>query len=78
MSGAAPATGGGPDGAAGRFEAVSRFEVPVEDLWAWHARPGAFERLAPPWDRVEVVARSGTVEDGTLEMRVPGPPGFRR
>ncbi|MBL9088542.1 MAG: TIGR01777 family oxidoreductase [Planctomycetia bacterium] len=64
--------------APGRFEATARFDVPVEELWAWHARPGAFERLAPPWDRVEVLHREGTVEDGVLVMKVPGPPGMRR
>jgi len=74
-AGAAPL--GGRVGATA-FEASSRFDVPVADLWAWHARPGAFERLAPPWDAVEILSRSGTIEDGTLEMRVPGPPGLRR
>jgi uncharacterized protein (TIGR01777 family) len=38
--------------------------VPVDELYAWHARPGAFERLTPPWQRPRVVERSGTIADG--------------
>lgn len=40
---------------------------------AWHERSGAFERLAPPWESVTVVARQGGVRDGgtaTLRTRV--------
>jgi uncharacterized protein (TIGR01777 family) len=33
--------------------------APADALFAWHARPGAFERLAPPWEVVEVRARQG-------------------
>ncbi len=44
------------------------FESPMpasaEALYAWHARPGAFERLAPPWQPVRVLSRSGTIRDG--------------
>ena len=44
----------------------------VEELWAWHTRPGALERLIPPWDRVRVVARSGGIADGsTVTLSVP-------
>ena len=46
------------------FDARSRMPVPAEELFAWHAREGAFERLAPPWDSVEVLERSG---DGLRE-----------
>lgn len=36
----------------------------AEAVFAWHGRPGAFERLKPPWERVEVVSRSGSIRDG--------------
>lgn len=39
----------------------------------WHERPGAFERLAPPWQSVRVVDRTGTIHDGdrlTIELRL--------
>ena len=55
------------------FVLRSRLDVPAAAAFAWHTRPGAFERLSPPWDRVRVVERSGNgVEDGArlvLEIR---------
>ena len=47
-----------------RFDKTSPMAVPVQALYAWHAAPGAFERLAPPWDRLRVVARSGGIGPG--------------
>ncbi|WP_223643139.1 TIGR01777 family oxidoreductase [Corallococcus sp. EGB] len=41
------------------FDARSQMPVPAADLFSWHAREGAFERLAPPWETAEVVDRSG-------------------
>lgn len=34
-------------------------DAPPEALFAWHERPGAFARLNPPFDPVEVVSREG-------------------
>lgn len=43
----------------------------ADRVYAWHTRPGAFERLVPPWDRVEVVERSGPLAEGTeVRLRV--------
>jgi uncharacterized protein len=47
------------------FVKRSRVGVPAEELFAWHARPGAFERLSPPWERIEVLARSGGLDPGS-------------
>jgi hypothetical protein len=48
------------------FVARSRLPASAEDAWAWHARPGALERLSPPWERVEIAERSGDgIEKGT-------------
>jgi uncharacterized protein (TIGR01777 family) len=38
--------------------------------FAWHARPGAFERLVPPWERVRVVERRGGLADGRVVLEV--------
>jgi len=46
------------------FVARVRLPVSVEEAFAWHARPGAFERLAPPWQPIHVVRREGTIRDG--------------
>lgn len=43
-----------------------------ETLFAWHARPGAFERLVPPWESVRLVSPHPGLSDGsrvTLEVR---------
>lgn len=61
-----------------------RRESPVaassSEVFEWHARAGALERLTPPWSRVRVIARSGrSLEAGTrVTLRVPiGPFGMR-
>jgi uncharacterized protein len=54
-----------------------RVPVPVDALFAWHERDGAFERLSPPWQDVRVLAREGGIRDGatvTLEVRTMGVP----
>ncbi len=44
---------------------------PPELVRAWHERPGAFARLQPPWDSVDVIEAKGTVFEGDrLVMRV--------
>lgn len=51
----------------------------VEDVFAWHERPGALERLTPPWADVAVEHRDGGIRDGaTVVLRVrQGPTSFR-
>jgi uncharacterized protein (TIGR01777 family) len=58
--------------AAESFVRRARIEAPAEAVFEWHARPGALERLTPPWDRVEFIERTGGIEDGArvvLRMR---------
>jgi len=38
--------------------------VSAAELFDWHARPGAFERLMPPWKTLRIKEKSGTVKDG--------------
>lgn len=47
-----------------RFTRSVRLEVPAERAFAWHARPGAFERLVPPWQKVELLSGSPELRDG--------------
>ncbi len=48
------------------FNARSRMPVPATELFAWHAREGAFERLSPPWEPMEVLERTGEgIREGT-------------
>lgn len=46
------------------FEWRSTMPVPVDELYAYHVRPGAFERLAPPWQSLHVLEQSGGMRDG--------------
>lgn len=41
------------------FDARSRMPVTASELFAWHARDGALARLTPPWERMELLERSG-------------------
>jgi uncharacterized protein (TIGR01777 family) len=57
------------------FTLSSTLPVSADRAYAWHARPGALERLIPPWEPVEVVARTGGIEDGgRVTLRVGSPP----
>ncbi|MGE0443181.1 MAG: TIGR01777 family oxidoreductase [Gemmatimonadales bacterium] len=50
-----------------------RSELPVSaaEAFAWHARPGAFERLVPPWEHVALVApHPGLAEGARMEFDV--------
>src|SRR6266511_1685148 len=40
-------------------ERSTRVPFPAEVVYQWHRRPGSFERLTPPWERVEVLERTG-------------------
>ncbi|HET6164545.1 MAG TPA: TIGR01777 family oxidoreductase [Planctomycetota bacterium] len=45
---------------------VFRIALPVSaaELNEWHARPGAFARLASPWQRIEVLEAARTLDPG--------------
>jgi uncharacterized protein (TIGR01777 family) len=61
------------------FERREHFAAPAAEVFAWHARPGAFARLLPPWERVRVLSSEGGIADGgrvALEIR-RGPLRFR-
>ena len=52
--------------------------VPVDRLFAWHARNGAINRLTPPWAPLELISRNGQgIDKGvqvTFRMKVFGIP----
>lgn len=54
-----------------RFTKQSTVPFPAEKVFEWHARPGAIERLSPPWDPLEVLERLGGIETGaTVKMKM--------
>jgi uncharacterized protein (TIGR01777 family) len=50
-----------------------------ETVFAWHERPGALERLTPPWAVVDVLEKDGGIRDGaTAALRLHrGPTSFK-
>lgn len=44
----------------------------TQDTFAWHTRPGAFERFNPPWRPVRIVQAPKALTDGnTVHIKVP-------
>ncbi|MEV0945027.1 TIGR01777 family oxidoreductase [Rhodococcus sp. NPDC049939] len=46
-------------------------EAPRDELFAWHARPGAFTRLSPPWQPLRLERESESLESGRAELVLP-------
>jgi uncharacterized protein len=47
-------------------------EAPIDEVFSWHARPGAIRRLTPPWQPVRVVQEATSLRDGRAVLRLPG------
>jgi uncharacterized protein (TIGR01777 family) len=57
------------------FTRQNHIKAPVEDVFQWHARPGALERLSPPWDPLEVIQKGPGIDTGTrVEMNMKAGP----
>ncbi len=60
------------------FTASSSLDASPDALFAWHARPGAFERLVPPWAPVRLERFEGIGEGDRATLRIgPGPLALR-
>lgn len=46
--------------------------APITDVFDWHARPGAFHRLSPPWQPMRLVAEASSLKDGRATLALPG------
>ncbi|MFO0800360.1 MAG: TIGR01777 family oxidoreductase [Gemmataceae bacterium] len=61
------------------FRRRSPMPASADDLYAWHARPGAFARLTPPWETADVVGVEGAFGTPgyrvTVRTRLVGPVG---
>lgn len=49
----------------------------AQRVYDWHANPGALERLSPPWEPMELVQRTGGIEDGARMIARVGPGPFK-
>jgi uncharacterized protein (TIGR01777 family) len=47
-------------------------DAPLEEVFAWHRRPGALVRLSPPWQPVRVLAEGDSLRDGQAVLGLPG------
>ncbi|MGB0680906.1 MAG: TIGR01777 family oxidoreductase, partial [Polyangiales bacterium] len=47
-----------------KSKARTALPVSAAEAFAWHERPGALERLTPPWERFEVSERQGGIREG--------------
>ena len=43
-----------------------------DEVFSWHARPGAITRLTPPWQPVRVLREAGSLRDGRAILGLPG------
>lgn len=60
------------------FHWQSALPHPIDEVFAWHTRPGAFERLNAPWRPVQLTQSSGAITTGArVEIRMPVLPGVR-
>jgi len=46
------------------FVAQSIISAPAEEVFRWHAEPGALERLTPPWEPIEVLQSAPGIRNG--------------
>ncbi|MFC3520667.1 TIGR01777 family oxidoreductase [Streptomonospora nanhaiensis] len=47
-------------------------DAPIGEVFAWHGRPGAIRRLAPPWQPVRVGSEARSLRDGRAVLLLPG------
>ncbi|MCK0173347.1 MULTISPECIES: TIGR01777 family oxidoreductase [Mycobacteriaceae] len=51
------------------FESI--VDHPLDEVFAWHTRPGAMPRLVPPWQPMTVVAETPSLADGQAVLGLP-------
>jgi uncharacterized protein len=49
-----------------------RIDHPRDEVFGWHARPGALERLLPPWQPARVLEEAADLRAGTAVIGLPG------
>ncbi len=62
-----------------KYEKRSVMPCSALELFAWHASSGGFGRLAPPWQKLEVLREDPGLEAGKrIELKMGTPIGMRR
>ncbi len=47
-------------------------DTPIDEVFAWHGRPGALTRLSPPWAPVRPGQEASSLKDGRAILLLPG------
>jgi uncharacterized protein (TIGR01777 family) len=47
-------------------------DAPIDEVFTWHARPGAISRLVPPWQPLTVIDEAASLRDGRAVLGLPG------
>jgi uncharacterized protein (TIGR01777 family) len=47
-------------------------DAPIDEVFAWFGRSGAFRRLAPPWQPVRIAEEALSLRDGRAVLALPG------
>jgi len=51
-------------------------KISPNEVFLWHMREGAFERLNPPWQQFKVIERKGNIQNGgtvKIKIKIAGP-----
>lgn len=62
------------------FTKESYIDASARRLWQWHLESDAFDKLVPPWQKVEVLERAEPFEEGAIlimKVYLIGPIGKR-
>ena len=54
------------------IEHRSTIPATADEVFAWHERPGAFQRLLPPWLPGSIRREADSLEHGRAELALPG------
>ena len=50
------------------FQKSTIVDVPIESVFKWHERPGALNRMVPPWDPLTVISSDESVLPGAQSL----------
>ncbi|GAB3075233.1 TIGR01777 family oxidoreductase [Corynebacterium aquatimens] len=53
------------------LSAIHAIKAPLEQVWEWHTRPGAVQRLTPPFLPMKVREGASNLKDGTTVFDLP-------
>lgn len=54
------------------IESATVVDLPIEEVFDWHRRPGAVRRLLPPWLPLTVASEAESLADGVAVLELPG------